>query len=56
MEDKLWKKSLEHEMEPLRKNDTWYLVTLPNVRKTIGSNWVIKRKTIVVGCVKNFKV
>ena len=24
-------------MEPLRKNDTWYLVTLPNGMKTIES-------------------
>ena len=54
MEGKLWKKSMEEEMESLRKNDTWDLVTLPYGTRTIVSKWVFKRKTNVVGCVKKF--
>jgi hypothetical protein len=46
---------MEEEMESLRKNGTWDLVTLPDGRRTIGSKWVFKRKTNEIGCVKNFK-
>ena len=44
LESKLWKKSREEEIESLRKNDIWDLVTLHNGRRTIGSKWVFKRK------------
>jgi hypothetical protein len=35
---------MEEEMESLRKNNTWDLVTLPDGKRPIGSKWVLKRK------------
>ena len=46
---------MEEEMESLRKNDTWDLVTLPHRRKPIASKWVFKIKANVVGQVEKFK-
>ena len=46
---------MEEEMESLRKNDTWYLVALPNGRGTIGSKWVFNTKTNAIGHVEKFK-
>ena len=46
---------MEEEMESLRKNDTWDLVTLLDGRKPIGSKWVFKRKTNAAGQVEKFK-
>ena len=36
-EGELWKKAMKEEMESLRKNETWDLITFPNGRKQIGS-------------------
>jgi len=55
IEDELWKKAKEDEMESLRKNDTWDLVTLPNGRNPLGNKWVFKRKTNALGQVNKFK-
>ena len=41
---KFWNKAMEEEMESLRKNDTWDIVTLPNGRRSIASKWVFKRR------------
>ena len=46
---------MEEEMESLRKNDAWDLVTLPDGRNPIGSKWVFKRKTNETRQVKKFK-
>ena len=46
---------MEEEMESLRKNDTWDLVTLPDGRRTIGSKWVFKKQKNTVGHFEKFK-
>jgi hypothetical protein len=46
---------MEEEMESLRKNDTWDLVTLADGRDPIGSKWLFKRKINAVGKVKKLK-
>ena len=51
----LWKKAMEEEIESLRNKDMWDMVTLPDGRRPIGSKWVSKRKTNVVGHVERFK-
>jgi hypothetical protein len=51
----LWKKAMEEEMGSLRNNDTWDLVEFLIGIITIGSKWLFKRKTNVVGCVEKFK-
>ena len=39
-----WVKTIQEEMDFLRKNETWELVTKPKDRKLVGSKWVFKRK------------
>ena len=46
---------MEEEMESLRKNDAWDMVTLPDGRIPIHSMWVFKNKTNSVLRVKKFK-
>ena len=46
IEGELWKKFVEEEIESLRNNETWDLVTLPDGRKPIGSKWVFKIYTM----------
>ena len=38
-----WVKAIQEEMDFLRKNESWELVTKPKDRKLIGSKWVFKR-------------
>jgi hypothetical protein len=42
-------------MEPLYKNEIWYLVEIPNGRKTFGRKWVFKKKLNATCQVKKFK-
>ena len=39
-----WKEACDSEMESLRKNKTWDLVSLPKGRKAIGNRWVFRVK------------
>lgn len=45
IEGELYKNTMEEEMESLRKNETWYLVTSLDERITISSDYVFKKKT-----------
>ena len=44
-----WKNAMEEELEFLRKNETWDLVTLLDGRKPISNKWVFKKKTNAIG-------
>ncbi|RVW69880.1 Retrovirus-related Pol polyprotein from transposon TNT 1-94 [Vitis vinifera] len=44
-----WVKVVQEEMDSLRKNETWELVTKPKDRKLVGSKWVFKRKQGTLG-------
>ncbi|RVW67653.1 Retrovirus-related Pol polyprotein from transposon TNT 1-94 [Vitis vinifera] len=44
-----WVKAIQEEMDSLRKNETWELVTKPKDRKLVGSKWVFKRKQGTLG-------
>ncbi|RVW56848.1 Retrovirus-related Pol polyprotein from transposon TNT 1-94 [Vitis vinifera] len=44
-----WVKAIQEEMDSLRKNETWELVTKPKDRKVVGSKWVFKRKQGTLG-------
>lgn len=37
-----WQEACSLEMESLRKNKTWKLVSLPKARKSIGNRWVFR--------------
>ena len=54
-ESKLWKSTMEEEMESFGKNKTWDLVALPNGRKLIGSKWVFKKKMNLARKVEKYK-
>jgi len=51
----LWKRAMEEEMASLDKNEAWDLVELPTGRKTIGSEWVFKKKLNAEGKVEKYK-
>ncbi|KAK8953905.1 hypothetical protein KSP39_PZI002955 [Platanthera zijinensis] len=44
-----WKEAMLEEMDSLRKNQTWDLVSLPKGAKTIGSKWVFRKKESTSG-------
>ena len=50
-----WKRSMEEEMESLRKNSTWTLVPLPKGRKAVTCKWVLKIKYDQHGEVDRYK-
>ena len=50
-----WKVAMVEEMKALQKNDTWELVELPKVKKTIGCKWLFTMKHKVDGSVERFK-
>jgi len=52
----LWTKSMDQEMESLKKNGTWEEVELPQGRKTVNSKWVFKVKQKADGLVERYKV
>ena len=42
-------KTIQEEMDSLRKNETWELVAKPKNRKLVGSKWVFTRKQGTLG-------
>nr|GEY65463.1 hypothetical protein [Tanacetum cinerariifolium] len=54
-ESKKWLDAMNVEMQSMKENDVWVLVELhPNAR-TVGSNWLFKKKTDMDGAVYIFK-
>ena len=58
-QSKLWvedfKKKMWEELNSMRKNKVWELVSLPNNRKAIGCKWIFKWKLNAVGQVEKYK-
>jgi Reverse transcriptase (RNA-dependent DNA polymerase) len=44
-----WREAIRSEMESLKENHTWDLVTLPKDRKAIGCKWIFKKKDLPGG-------
>ena len=42
--DGKWKKTMNEEIEAIKKNNTWKLATLPHGKKPIGVKWIYKKK------------
>ena len=51
----LWQEAMDCEMQSLKDNQTWELVSLPPGRKAIPNKWVYKIKTNADGSVDKFK-
>lgn len=50
-----WKAPMEEEMASHRENGNWELTQVPTVRRTVGCNWVYKRKNDENGKIARFK-
>ncbi|GKV41340.1 hypothetical protein SLEP1_g48885 [Rubroshorea leprosula] len=53
--DEKWRKAMDEEMNAIKKNDTWELVTLPQGHAAIGVKWVFKEKKNSKGEVERYK-
>jgi len=47
--------AMREELNSMRKNKVWVLISLPNNRKPIGCKWIFKRKFNAVGQVEKCK-
>lgn len=43
--DKTWKKTMDEEIDAIKRNDTWELTSLPRQYNAIGVKWEYKTKT-----------
>jgi hypothetical protein len=39
-----WKKAIQNELQSLKNNKTWEIVTIPKDKKPIGCRWIFKKK------------
>ncbi|GKV20502.1 hypothetical protein SLEP1_g30621 [Rubroshorea leprosula] len=53
--DEKWRKAMDEEMNAIKRNDTWELVTLPQGHAAIGVKWVFKEKKNSKGEVERYK-
>nr|GEW15373.1 hypothetical protein [Tanacetum cinerariifolium] len=50
-----WLNAINVEMQSMKDNEVWVLVELPSNGKTVGSNWLFKKKTDIDGVVHTYK-
>ena len=50
-----WRKTMEEELEWMKKNQVWDLVDMPSNWKAIGNKWVLKIKQKTNGSIENYK-
>ncbi|GJW47123.1 retrotransposon protein, putative, ty1-copia subclass [Tanacetum coccineum] len=55
LESKKWLEAMNVEMQSMKDNQVWNLVDLPPNCKTIGSKWLIKKKTDMDGNIHIYK-
>ena len=55
LSDRKWKQAMDLEMEALKKNRTWKLVTLPTGKKPVGCKWVYAIKYQADGTIEGYK-
>ncbi|GJW01702.1 retrotransposon protein, putative, ty1-copia subclass [Tanacetum coccineum] len=54
-ESKKWLKAINAEMQSMKDNHVWNLVDLPPNCKTVGSKWLLKKKTDMDGNIHTYK-
>jgi hypothetical protein len=47
--------AMREELNSMKKNNVWELVSLPNNRKPIGCKWIFKRKLNAMGKIEKYK-
>ncbi|GAU44848.1 hypothetical protein TSUD_112220 [Trifolium subterraneum] len=50
-----WKQAMDQEIEAIKRNDTWELVSLPHGEKRIGVKWIYKTKYNEKGEIEKYK-
>ncbi|GJS36602.1 retrotransposon protein, putative, ty1-copia subclass [Tanacetum coccineum] len=50
-----WLNAMNVEIQSMKDNEVWDLVELPPNGKTVGSNWLFKKKTDMDGAVHTYK-
>nr|GEZ20354.1 ABC transporter E family member 2 [Tanacetum cinerariifolium] len=50
-----WHNAMNVEMQSMKDNEVWVLVELPSNGKTVGSEWLFKKKTDMDGVVHTYK-
>nr|GEU94995.1 putative retrotransposon Ty1-copia subclass protein [Tanacetum cinerariifolium] len=50
-----WLNAMNVEMQSMKDNEVWDLVELPPNGKTVGSNWLFKKKSDMDGAVRTYK-
>lgn len=55
VQEEVWRKEMEAEIESIEKNNTWELVELPEGAKVIGVKWIFKTKLNEKGEIDKFK-
>lgn len=54
-EDRNWIQAMTEEMNALKKNDTWEVVTLPKGKQPVGYKWVCTLKYKADGTLERYK-
>lgn len=54
-QDKKWRDVMDEEIRSIEKKNTWELVSLPNVNKSIGVKWVYKARNNAKGEIERYK-
>ncbi|GJY26778.1 retrotransposon protein, putative, ty1-copia subclass, partial [Tanacetum coccineum] len=55
LESKKWLEAMNAEMQSMKDNQVWNLVDLPPNCKTVGSKWLLKKKTVMDGNIHTYK-
>ena len=55
MKDEGWKRSMQDEIQALKKNGTWTMADLPPGKKALGSQWVYRIKYKSDGSIERLK-
>jgi len=53
--NEIWITAMNHELEALKKNKTWNIMTLPIGKRPIGCKWIFKTKRNPDGTINNHK-
>jgi hypothetical protein len=56
VENQVWKDVMAEEYQSIMKNDVWDVVPRPKEKSVVSSKWIYKKKHVVDGSIKKYKV